>query len=52
MKKTKKKIILVCTVCLSRNYSLTKSQNMGSSRLELQKYCPKCAKHQLHKETR
>lgn len=52
MKKTKKKIILVCSVCLSRNYSLFKSQSMGGSRLELQKYCSKCGKHQIHKETR
>lgn len=49
--KDKKKVILTCSECLSRNYSVTKSSSM-SDRLELKKYCPKCNKHTIHKETK
>ncbi len=44
-----KKIILVCTDCLSVNYSTNKSQN---KRIQIKKYCSKCKKHTLHKENR
>ncbi|MFA6796396.1 MAG: 50S ribosomal protein L33 [Bacilli bacterium] len=46
----REKVILVCTECLSRNYQVKKKK--GDERLELKKYCPKCKKHTLHKETR
>ncbi len=48
----KTKAILVCTECLSRNYTVTKNQRMNSQRLELKKYCSKCKKHTLHRETK
>lgn len=48
----KKKVILTCSECLSRNYSVNKTQNSANVRLELMKYCPKCGKHTLHKETK
>jgi large subunit ribosomal protein L33 len=46
------KIILVCTLCLSRNYQTTKQKFGVSDRFEVNKFCPKCAKHTLHKESK
>lgn len=46
----REKVILVCTKCLSRNYTVTKKK--GDERMEVNKYCPKCNEHTLHKETR
>ncbi len=54
-KKSKAKrdhIILACTVCKSRNYITEKNKQNTPDRLELKKYCPKCRKHTIHKETR
>ncbi|MCD6125177.1 50S ribosomal protein L33 [bacterium] len=45
-------IILECTVCKSRNYVTEKNRQNTPDRLQLKKYCPKCRKHTLHKETR
>jgi large subunit ribosomal protein L33 len=47
----RKKVILICTKCLSRNYTIMKSQD-SKVRLEIKKYCPKCNEHTLHKETK
>lgn len=47
-----KKVLLVCTECLSRNYNVSKSAQANQERLELMKYCKKCKKHTLHKESR
>ena len=49
--KDKKKVILTCTVCLSRNY-VTNTNSSNTERIELMKYCPKCNKHTLHKQTK
>ena len=46
-----KTIIMICDLCLSRNYK-AKTNDARKERLELMKYCPKCAKKTLHKETR
>lgn len=46
----KKKTVLACSICQSRNYSLP-LQEHRTERLELKKYCPKCNRHTLHKET-
>ncbi|MBR4462345.1 MAG: 50S ribosomal protein L33 [Erysipelotrichaceae bacterium] len=48
--KEKKKIILTCSECLSRNY--VTFHNNSSKRIELMKYCPKCNRHTLHKQTK
>ena len=48
----KEKVILVCSECLSRNYTMTKNKRLNVNRLELNKYCSRCAKHTLHKETK
>jgi len=50
MKETKK-VILTCSVCLSRNYSTNKNVS-NKERIELKKYCPRCNAHTLHKETK
>ncbi len=46
------KVILTCTECLSRNYTTEKNKKTNTQRLEIKKYCPKCGKHTLHKETK
>ena len=48
----KQKVILVCSESLSRNYSVTKNKRVNVERLELRKYCKKCGKHTIHKETK
>ncbi|MCI2068188.1 MAG: 50S ribosomal protein L33 [Bacilli bacterium] len=47
----REKVILVCTKCLSRNYTVTKKQG-DDKRIEVMKYCPHCNCRTLHKETR
>lgn len=47
----RKKVILLCDVCLSRNYSFFKAPN-NNNKLEMNKYCSKCNKYNKHKETR
>ncbi|MDO4911925.1 MAG: 50S ribosomal protein L33 [Lactobacillus sp.] len=46
-----KKAALACTVCGSRNYSMTTNPNR-TERLALNKFCKYCGKKTLHKETR
>ena len=46
------KIVLTCTECLSRNYTTEKNKKTNTKRLEIMKFCPKCGKHTLHKETK
>lgn len=49
---SKNRVILTCTECLSRNYSVYKNKKTATKRLELMKYCKRCGKHTLHKETK
>ncbi|MGL5042127.1 MAG: 50S ribosomal protein L33 [Culicoidibacterales bacterium] len=46
------KVLLICTDCLSRNYSVIKNKELQQKRLEIKKYCKRCNKHTLHKESR
>ncbi len=46
------KITLACTECKNRNYSSDKNKKNDPDRIELSKYCPKCKKHTIHKETK
>jgi large subunit ribosomal protein L33 len=46
------KIILACSECKNRNYFTTKNKRVHPERVEWKKYCPRCNKHQLHKETK
>ena len=45
-------IILACTECKNRNYTTDKNKKNNPDRLEINKYCPHCKKHTLHKETK
>jgi len=47
----KKKVILICEECLSRNYTTYKNKD-DRTRLELKKYCKTCNKHTTHKESK
>lgn len=46
------KVILECTVCKNRNYNTTKNKRLHPQRVEYKKYCSRCNKHVVHKETR
>ncbi|MBX5493229.1 MAG: 50S ribosomal protein L33 [Chloroflexi bacterium] len=45
-------ITLACTVCRERNYHTEKNKRNDPDRLTLNKYCPRCRKHQEHREAR
>ena len=52
MAKDKTKLIkMECTVCHELNYRNKKNRNI-EGRLELKKFCNRCGKHTLHKETK
>ncbi|MCX5764047.1 MAG: 50S ribosomal protein L33 [Gemmatimonadetes bacterium] len=48
----REKIILACGECKNRNYFTTKNKRLHPERVEWKKYCPRCNKHQVHKETK
>ncbi|MCK4901155.1 MAG: 50S ribosomal protein L33 [Anaerolineales bacterium] len=45
-------ITLACTECKERNYTTEKNRRNDPGRLELNKYCPRCRQHNLHRETK
>jgi large subunit ribosomal protein L33 len=45
-------ITLACTECRERNYTSSKNRRNDTGRLELQKYCPRCKTHTLHREAK
>jgi large subunit ribosomal protein L33 len=45
-------ITLECITCRERNYTTTKNKRANAEKLELSKFCPRCRKHQNHKETK
>lgn len=46
------RITLACTECKQRNYITKKNKKNSPDRLEMNKYCRFCRKHQPHKETK
>ncbi|MCF0110587.1 MAG: 50S ribosomal protein L33 [Erysipelotrichaceae bacterium] len=46
------KVTLACTECLSRNYITTRNKKTSTERLVLSKFCKKCGKKTVHKETK
>ena len=46
----RKKVILACSECGSRNYSTMSKKE--SERLELKKHCDQCQAHTVHRETK
>ncbi|MCR5741905.1 MAG: 50S ribosomal protein L33 [Gammaproteobacteria bacterium] len=47
----RKNVILICEECSSRNYTVSKNDN-SKERIVLVKYCKKCNKRTVHKESR
>jgi len=45
-------IYLACTECKDRNYTSSKNKRNDPGRIELNKYCPRCRLHRLHRETK
>ncbi len=45
-------ITLACNECKERNYPSEKNKRNDPDRLTLQKFCPRCRRHQEHRETR
>ncbi len=45
-------ITLACSDCRERNYVTEKNRRNDADRLELKKYCRRCRRHSLHRETR
>ena len=45
-------VILVYTECLSRNYTTSKKKAVSTQRMQLSKYCAKCNKKTVHKESK
>jgi large subunit ribosomal protein L33 len=43
-------VTLACSECKERNYTTQKNRRNDQTRLEFNKYCPRCRKHTLHKE--
>lgn len=48
----REKVILVCEECLSRNYTTEKNKLNTTERVIIKKFCKKCNKHTVHKETK
>lgn len=45
-------IYFACTECGERNYTSEKNRRNDPSRLELNKFCPRCGVYRLHRETK
>lgn len=45
-------INMACTVCKERNYNSEKNRRNDPGRMELNKFCPRCRTHTLHRETK
>ncbi len=45
-------ITLACIECKERNYITEKNRRNDPSRMELNKYCSRCQRHTMHRETR
>ena len=45
-------ITLACSDCKERNYTTQKNRRNDQGRLELKKFCPRCRKHTVHKESK
>ena len=42
---------MVCQTCKSQNYATTRNKINMEKKLEIKKYCKRCKKYTLHKET-
>ncbi len=47
-----RRIDMECTECHNLNYATRKNKKNTQARLEIKKYCNRCRKQTLHKETK
>jgi len=52
MAKNRSTTHLVCEQCKERNYTQVVSKKKTVGFLKLKKFCSRCRKHQMHKETK
>jgi len=45
-------VTLQCSECKRRNYTTTRNKKKQTEKLEVNKFCPFCRKHTLHKEVK
>jgi large subunit ribosomal protein L33 len=45
-------ITFECKSCKERNYTTTKNKKKTQDKLVRRKYCPRCRKHQEHREAK
>ncbi|MEK7441321.1 MAG: 50S ribosomal protein L33 [Chloroflexota bacterium] len=45
-------ITLACADCKERNYTTEKNRRNDPNRIEIKKFCSRCRKHTVHKETK
>ena len=50
--KNDKMVVLACEDCKERNYTTTKNKKRNKERMELKKFCSRCNRHTVHKETK
>lgn len=50
-KGSRENVAMICTVCKSQNYITERNKINIEVKLQLKKYCNKCRKMTLHKET-
>ncbi len=43
-------VTMACSECKQRNYTTQKNRRNDQTRLEFNKYCPRCRKHTAHKD--
>jgi len=45
-------IILKCSICKAKNHYARKNKKLVERKIEFKKFCKKCRKHTIHKETK
>jgi len=50
--KKRDKLVLQCSVCKMKNYTTTKNKRTMPKKMQINKHCPTCNAHTLHKETK
>lgn len=45
-------VTLACSECKERNYTTEKNRRNDPGRIEFNKFCKRCRKHTLHRETK
>ncbi|OIJ15434.1 50S ribosomal protein L33 [Anaerobacillus arseniciselenatis] len=48
----RKKAVLACSICKSRNYTTEKKKSDNEERIGMKMFCKVCNEHTLHLETK